>query len=68
MSFQKVPLRNLSLEFHESACPPSFPQICLVIPIPNQIALFVGSVYGPSTYYLYASVAFFLAALISSLI
>jgi len=40
-----------------------------VIPIPNQSAIFVGSVYGFSTYYLYAaSVAFFRAALISSLI
>jgi len=39
-----------------------------VIPIPNQSALFVGFVEGSSTYYLYAFVAFFLAALISSLI
>jgi len=39
-----------------------------LIPLPNQSAIFVGSVYGSSTYYLYASVAFFLAALISSLI
>jgi len=39
-----------------------------VIPVPNQSVLFVGFVEGSSTYYLYASVAFFLAALISSLI
>jgi len=40
----------------------------MLIPVPNQSALFVGSVYGSSMYYLYASVAFFLAALITSLI
>jgi len=39
-----------------------------IIPIPNQSAIFVGFVEGSSTYLLYAFVAFFLAALISSLI
>jgi hypothetical protein len=39
-----------------------------VIPIPNQSAIFAGFAEDSSTYCLYAFVAFFLAALISSLI
>jgi len=43
-------------------------KLIVVIPIPNQSAICVGFIEGSSTYYLYALVAFFFAALISSLI
>jgi len=39
-----------------------------LVVIPNQSAIFVGSVYGFSMCYLYAFVPFFFAVLISSLI
>jgi hypothetical protein len=40
----------------------------LLVPISDQGAIFVGFVFGSSTYYLYAFVASILAALIPSLI